>query len=680
MFMRRRQYTTSRRTQSGVAALMAAVLLFSMVAFMALVTDTGRLYFEKRSQQKDTDLAALETALRYCRNQTMDDAALDLAAENVMARNNYKGSFEDGGDSTINATLVGENGVEVVVTRQITPSLFERMMNLDNDPIILTTTARANACEPTAQLTIRSQILSVDTEKSDLLNALLGGLLGTTLSLDVGGWQSLLDTNLNLLSYLDEAALSLGIEAGDYDTLLATDISVYDLLDLSADVLQAGGDTVAVNAIRDIALAVPGMTPLVQLGELIKVQTGSEEAGLDADLQVMQLVQGAIQLANNKSGVEAELDIDLGVATAYLRVRVTEPPAFSAIGNPQMASEAPYGNNAIFARNAQLRAFASVELPLASGLNALLDNPVLTGITDLVNDVLSLDIIDILTGLTCIVYCERYEEVTDIDILSSPRVDLVVTAGEGEARVTDYNCDDATDSKTLDVLAKSSVATVTLGNMGADKYIAADNAMGSAPYDVDPVPILDIGTISVKYWCTLALICSTEYLSGGSWVSDRSLADRNPYVGGGVALRIGSEDPVQDDLQTAVEGTLTYENSPSEDYLPKVNTGFGEEAYQSIESAGLVTDINSLLTDIDLVYYTPDSGNIGNNGLGTLLALVGSVVNTLVDGLTDAIALVLGPLLDSLLNEILGLLGATLAETEVGAALTCENDTVRLSR
>ncbi len=75
---------------------------------------------------------------------------------------------------------------------------------------------------------------------------------------------------------------------------------------------------------------------------------------------------------------------------------------------------------------------------------------------------------------------------------------------------------------------------------------------------------------------------------------------------------------------------------------------------------------------------SPADGAIGGNGLGTVLSLVGSSANTLVSTISSTLSATLSSVLDPLLNQTLQLLGANLAETEVGAGLTCENDKVRL--
>ena len=167
MQKQRPKYARPHHAQRGVATIFSIIMIILvLLPCLAITTDTGRLYFQKRSLQKNADLAALETALRYCRDQTMVDSDLDTAALNVIIRNNFAGDLnEDGGNATVDATLNG-NAVTVDLTHEVPASLFEQILS-GHDDINLTATATAKACEPTAQLTIRSTgVVTVDANGS----------------------------------------------------------------------------------------------------------------------------------------------------------------------------------------------------------------------------------------------------------------------------------------------------------------------------------------------------------------------------------------------------------------------------------------------------------------------------------------------------------------------------------
>src|SRR5690606_22595455 len=125
--------TASRQGQRGVVAVMAAVMMTTLIMFLAVVVDTGRIFLEKRSLQKNADLAALETALLYCRDQ--DITQLESYATGALGpdRNDFRGGE---GDITVslgqvdagegNSRAFTPNGlddtgkaVEVILTRTI---------------------------------------------------------------------------------------------------------------------------------------------------------------------------------------------------------------------------------------------------------------------------------------------------------------------------------------------------------------------------------------------------------------------------------------------------------------------------------------------------------------------------------------------------------------------------------
>lgn len=65
-----------------------------------------------------------------------------------------------------------------------------------------------------AQLTIRNKTLVLDDRKSKILSSLFGGLLGGSLNIDLLGSEGIVNTKINLLSYLDQLKLDLDPSVG----------------------------------------------------------------------------------------------------------------------------------------------------------------------------------------------------------------------------------------------------------------------------------------------------------------------------------------------------------------------------------------------------------------------------------------------------------------------------------
>lgn len=676
------------KSQRGAIAITAALVFIPLFLFLVLVVDTGRLFIQKRGIQTDADLAALETAILYCRDQTMDADARRAVALDVLseARNDFRGLdgdiqvtlgvvdwVDDGNGGTVKQFTADATGhaIQVRLTYTVPASLFARISPSGSDTVTLLATAVAQACQPEAKLEIRSSLVTIDTAESALLNSLLGGLLGTTLNLTVGQWDGLLNTNLNLLAYLDAMAVNLGITAGDYDTVLATDVSLGDVFDVAADVLtSAGSNALAITALEDIVLAIPGGTVPIPLGELLKIQAGVPEAALDVSLQALQLVQGTIQLANSKSAITADIPVALlGLANATIKVQIIEPPQVSAVGNPEYAKADPYGSNAIAVRTSQARVFVRLELPIVGAtlslLESLLDIPLVSTLTTAVNSLLSLDIIGFLSDLSCILACVQEKDIVDIEVLASPNLDILIDAGEAAARVSDYSCDESTGNKSLTVPTETSAVSIMAGSMGNDAATAEANAFSDTP-TVEPLPILDIGTKHVRKTCVLA-ICGTEYQQGTGWTNIPDDGDRTPFTGGGVGLSV-------DTNLLAGSADLVFANNPDASYLPEIDQVLTDNAFQSVDSSFLVNGVEDALIGIDLEFYDPADGN----GLGTLTSVLGSVADTLVSTLDTVLSGVLSPLVGALVDQLLNVLGADLAEGEVGAQLTCESNKVKL--
>jgi uncharacterized MnhB-related membrane protein len=126
--------------------------------------------------------------------------------------------------------------------------------------------------------------------------------------------------------------------------------------------------------------------------------------------------------------------------------------------------------------------------------------------------------------------------------------------------------------------------------------------------------------------------------------------------------------------------TLNFANNPSDDYLPEFGVDPIDEAYQSVDTQSLVDNLEGDLLGLNLEFYAPTNSGDGitGNALGGLLFLVGSAANALTGAVEAIITSTLSPLLTAIVNQLLDALGVSLAETEVGAAMTCESDRVKL--
>lgn len=652
--------STRRRRMTGSILVNTAIAL-SLIVITLIGTELGYLFYVKRELQKTADLAALAGAQGLWANNcaTATTAAIANAAQNMPG-----GISPLGADSVVcgrwdpvlrpvaphfGTPDSGQKFNAVRVTINRTPTLLMPGI-LGNQARRITTDAVAAQQSPKANLTIRSTLLSADSTQSPLLNAVVGGMLGGSLNVSTVGWNGLLNTNVRLLSYIDQLGINLGIGVGKYDQVLGTSVSVGTLIQAMIDTLPQSGSTAqaaidALNLIKITANAASAQ-PLLKLGDLLGVQTGTDAAGLTTDVQLFQLLQGVVQAANGKNGVVATATLPVpGLASVTTNVKVIEPPQVSATGDPTLAKLNPTGPDQIYVRTAQVRTLISIDLPALNGIADLLNavKTALSPVTNLLNNLLSLNLF---TGLQSILSCTFgcTQNVTDIQILPPPvRLDISLDAAGGASRVTDFSC--VANATSLTAQTTTSAATLRVGSLGATAAIAKTNAFSSsAPPTVNPVPVIDIGSQS----CQLGPL--------GLGIISCDATTRKPYYGGGLALKadvsVGSSTQSQ-----------FFANPPTLDQAP---------AYLAIATQNIVDSVSNTLQALNLLIVIPPTAPGG--GLSTVLSGLTSTLSGVINTLTGIISGVLSPLLDPLLNTLLSnVLGVNLAQTEVGARLSCSS-------
>ncbi|KAB0484556.1 Uncharacterized membrane protein [Pseudomonas reinekei] len=618
--------------QRGAIGLMAAGTLALALGFTLLVIDTGRLYMEQRKLQRVADTAALEAVSRdgNCKSgQSATTYATQSATRNGFTVNTDNtltvscGTLQTGADNlrafVVDATKTA--AVQVIVSRPVTTSIAAGIgALLSGAPVSLTTRldATAVAAEPKvtlAQLSIRSTLLSVDSARSNLLNPLFSTLLGGNVNLTVGGWDGLVKTDINLLKFMDQLAIELGVSAGNYTALLNTQGSVTKFIKAAANVVNLNGASAEVKtALTNLQVAATGASP-IKLGDLLTLQTGTQEAGLDATVQLFQLIQGFVQLANKNSAVNSTLPVNvLGLAGVTTHIKVIQPPQFSAVGDPALAKVAPLGVNKIYVRTAQVRILVSVDLSLINSVLQLV-NTLLTPVVGLVNTLLA-------PG--CILgSCTQ----TDLKILPNGlNLDLGIEAGVGSSYVTDYSCASPTN-KSLTATTNISALQVKVGQIDDAVWLSSSGAPS-----LSPLTLVDIGSKT----CTL-LNCGA----------------RTPFGGGGSEIMIDSP------IAGKTESNYTFANPHEINVSP--------EPTHPVSVSGVVGSLKGTLGGLTLIQHTPTIGSLLGSLLSTLLSTLSQVVGLLITAISGLLAPLVDPIVDSLLVN----LGIDVNKVDVGFNLTC---------
>jgi len=674
LLMRKNNLMLSRHSQQGAVLIMTAGFMLLAVLCLALVVDTGRLYVEKRKLQRVADMAAIEAMARNgaCNTGTALTFATQSAARNdfiVGGTNTLTltcGQVSTvGGLRTVAATPFGgvDNAIQVVAARQVAASMIAG--GIFGGKISLSAAAVATKGVPLASLALRTTVATVDSTRGALLNSVMGGLLGGAVNVSALGWNGLIGTQLSLFDFLDQLKVDLGLSAGGYTEVLSQNLTVGQIIDATSTVLGRDGNTAASTLTALSALKVGALVnPVtVQLANIIKLQTATSYAGADLGVNVFDLIQGSVQLANGTNALVADVPITLpGFAGTNISTRVMEAPQLSSVGNPALAKADPLGLNKIYVRSAQIRSLVSVDLPAVSGLSSVVTalSAALSPVTTLLTS--SFSISGLVTNLLCglVGTCEGKE--TLIKVLPSARVDVNLDVGGGESYVSDYSCSGA--NKTLTAPSKTSAAWLRIGQMGTSAANAKTNVFSSANAPVvDPVPVLQVGFVEVRQTCALFIICGSKvYKSNANTWTESNRNNAKFTVKIGLGLKVDS--PI-----AGVNQTLTFTNPP------EVGTALTNSDYQKITSTSVVNSLINTLASITLQpYYTSDSGL-----LGALFGIATSALDGLKTALQNAIVPLLSGLLDPILDFLLDTLGANLAETEVAGQLSCSGtDGVRL--
>jgi uncharacterized membrane protein len=629
--------------QRGAIGLMAAVTLGLALLFMLLVLDSGRLYLEQRKLQRVADMAALEAANQQgvCNGNLPSAVALATAA---ATRNGFSASAERSLSvscgtlstnvanlRTFSADASASQAVQVIARHTVPTSVAAGVATLfSGGPRNLDTQLQAVAVAaspgpPRAQLNIRNALVTVDSTNGPLLNAVFGGLLGGAVNLSVAQWNGLLNTDINLLSYLKQLAVVANVDAGNFTQVLGTSVTLTQLVQAAAQALPQSTSTLdAAAGIAALQLAAQ-VAPLknLQLGNLLDIDTASPTAGLDANVQLLTLLQAMVQLANSKNAASVELPIKVGaLANATVRIRVVEPPQFSAVGNPEKAKLDPKGADQIYVHTAQIRVLASVQLGL---LDTVLD--LANGLFQTAN----------LLNLGCLL--GECTKLIPAKPLGGTRLDLGISLAEASAYVTDYDC--SGNKKDLVVEESTAAASILVGNVNSSDFFA-----NGKEATVSPIVLLNINSQHCRG--LLGLTCDLPINQGG----------------GGLGIRIDGRAGVGN----AISGTHVFNNTPDVGQPSKV------DPFPLNGNAGIIGSLKHVFSGIELVSLKATDANL----LSSVLNLVTGVLGLVLNGILPSVTTLLGSLLDPIVETLLKLLGIDLATVNVGANLTCHSGQAQL--
>lgn len=392
--------------QRGAVGVGLILLMVSMVLFLAMAVDTGRLYMEKRKLQKQADLAALSLGRSACYIDGINNKdTLETLVKQNLAANGFDTTASNPtiefGAAQISgnewefepASTTVKSAGRVTISKTVPGSLISQLYN-PNDVTLSASAAVYKRMSVGFGVGSSTARLNPD---AGLLNALLGSALQGALSLDVASYKGLANTEIklgSLLSAMDEMALlSVELSAGTLEQVLNTDISV-------AELIQASIDAVDKNNVLDAAV-LPALTQLdslakvsgldLTLSDILELAAGYDDemneeirrAALASHIALYDLITGAIYAAKGSNAIEIDsLNVDteglLGLSLLALTVDATiiEPPKFTVGVLPVVN-----GSSGTTVETAQVRLKVGLDLPLnVLSLPGILDTDLSLGL------------------------------------------------------------------------------------------------------------------------------------------------------------------------------------------------------------------------------------------------------------------------------------------------------------
>ncbi len=360
-----------RRDTSGSVAV-TTVLATGMVFGMATLSlDASRFYLMKRSQQAVTDLAAVAAAANI--GSARAAAAANLAANGVPAAN--LASVELGtyaADPTVAAaqrfTTGGANPNAARVTLRSTASAMIGALAGTINATIGTRSVAVNA--NVAAFALGSSMASLD---NGLINAVLGGLTHSTLSLSVLDYTNIASANVDLFGIANALAARIGA-TGTYASLAATTVRVADVVAAAADAGAANGMSAStIAALRAMATAIGQSGPSIAFGSLVgfgayaNLSIGSA-APVAAAMPLLALVTAAARLGGGTAAVSTNIGVSsLTVLAASVKLAIGAAPvgsSYATIGPVGLTLHTAQTRLLLTVTLAQLGIITALNLPL----------------------------------------------------------------------------------------------------------------------------------------------------------------------------------------------------------------------------------------------------------------------------------------------------------------------------
>jgi uncharacterized membrane protein len=178
-----------------------------------------------------------------------------------------------------------------------------------------------------AAFSIGSRLASLD---GGILNAVLGQMLGTTISLKVMDYRALVDADINVQPFLKVVSTRLNLTAASYEDVLKANLTMPQLL-ASMQAVQ-GISSTATSALKALESASSKNKNTFTLSRILNIDPKkgvSVDAGSNWAMKVsaLDMVSAAAAIANGTNQISLAAVAGLpGIASASVKLAIGEPP------------------------------------------------------------------------------------------------------------------------------------------------------------------------------------------------------------------------------------------------------------------------------------------------------------------------------------------------------------------
>lgn len=354
-----------RRDERGAVAAFVAIVVVMLIPLTALAVDLGMQRVVRRDMQALADVVALDLA-RQLDGRTQAQLATEIdptSSTSALSLSVARNNTALGDTPTVTATLGSWDGTTFnTVTDPPTAVKVVATGSVD----FAFATGSGGATRTAIGSTIKKACYSIGSYSarfrsgdSALIATLvdpMNELLRPQANLDAVAYTGLANATVSL----DELALAGNL--GSTDQLLTGTVTSRSLINMALTVLKAGSpvNTVAVDALDQLLKGQASLDTPVLLTDIVNVSP-TDTAALQTELSVLDLVAGAILVADGETGFQLG---NGNLGTKIAGVASLSTAQLKVIQKPQIAC-GPFGSTAARAESSQITgaAEAKFELP-----------------------------------------------------------------------------------------------------------------------------------------------------------------------------------------------------------------------------------------------------------------------------------------------------------------------------